>query len=181
MFLIEMYRSSEQKAKALKAEIRSLITQGLSEITRSETIEMQYEDYQRGIVLKHGVELIGWTADQFVNPSQLSSALGPLRTLRDALISGTCKFQKLSPEERAERQKLYEAKVVSGEIQPKQRKTRKDAGKKRTKPNQSSPEEVDSTSSSSGDEEAGMSSLTCLDYAHIESYLERRRSQFRPG
>ncbi|KAF8163958.1 hypothetical protein BJ912DRAFT_864500 [Pholiota molesta] len=92
---------------------------------------MQYANYEEAIVLKYGIELVGWTHEKFCNPSELSSSLGPLRTLLDALNDHSCKFVKLSPLERRDREIKYRANVASGAIVAKQRKTRKDAGTKR--------------------------------------------------
>lgn len=92
---------------------------------------MQYANYEEAIVLKYGIELVGWTHEKFCNPSELSNALEPLRKLLEALNSQTCKFVKLSPSERRDRQAKYKSDVASGAIAPRQRKTRKDAGTKR--------------------------------------------------
>jgi hypothetical protein len=85
-------------------------------------------------VLKHGVLLIGWPSEvQFVNPSQLSNSLEPLKKVCDALIDGTCKWKALSARERQERQEVYDAAIRGGTVQPRQRKKRSDAGKPRKK------------------------------------------------
>lgn len=94
---------------------------------------MQYARYEEDIVLNYGIELVGWTYDNFVNPSKLSTSLGPLTTLYDALKSGECKFVKLSPAELKERETAYRAKQASGEVQVLKRKRRSDAGKPRKK------------------------------------------------
>jgi hypothetical protein len=117
-----MYRSSEQKSKALKAEIRSLISQGLADATGSNTVQMQYEHYETQIVHKHGIELVGWTAEKFVQPGNLSSLIEGLQELRDALQNGSCRWRKLTSLEKKARIDEYHARVKSGEIQPKKRK-----------------------------------------------------------
>ncbi len=89
---------------------------------------MQYTNYEVDIVIKYGIELVGWTHDKFCNPSELSNSLEPLRTLLDALNNQTCKFVKLSPQDRRAREAKYQADVASGSIPGKQRKTRKDSG-----------------------------------------------------
>jgi hypothetical protein len=53
---------------------------------------MNYINYEEAIVQRYGIELVGWTYDKFVNPSEFSSALGPLRKLIDAINAGECKF-----------------------------------------------------------------------------------------
>jgi hypothetical protein len=128
-----LHRTSQQKAHALKAQIRDLVDTGLVEITGLENIRMQYEHYVPKIVLKHGVELVGWTANRFANPSQLSSALDGLFTLRDALLEKRCAWKRLTSDELQQRQKEYDAAVTNGTVNPRTQKTRKDAGKPRKK------------------------------------------------
>jgi hypothetical protein len=104
-------------------------------ITGNPKAVMQYANYEEAIVLKYGIELIGWTHDKFSNPSELSNALEPLRTLLEALNNQSCKFVKLSFSEHRAREAKYRADIASGAIAVKQRKTRKDAGTKRKGPN----------------------------------------------
>ena len=92
---------------------------------------MNYVNYEEAIVQRYGALLEGWTFPKFVNPSELSTGLPPLQTLLDALNNGSCKFVKLSREERKARETCHRQKLASGEIQVHERKTRKDAGKKR--------------------------------------------------
>ncbi|KAJ7673734.1 hypothetical protein DFH06DRAFT_915712, partial [Mycena polygramma] len=92
---------------------------------------MQFVNYEEDIVLKHGVKLVGWTADKFVNPSELSSAIPPLQTLLAAIKDGSCKFVKLTTQERLDREAKYEEDVAAGIRVRKHRKTRCDAGTKR--------------------------------------------------
>jgi hypothetical protein len=92
---------------------------------------MQYVNYEEDIVQRYGIVLVGWTPERFVNPSELSTALGPLRTLLHAINTGECKFIKLSADERRARLAKYNDKIESGDVQPRERKKRKDAGKKR--------------------------------------------------
>jgi hypothetical protein len=101
------------------------------EITGNPKAVMQYVNYEEDIVIRYGVVLEGWTHEKFVNPSELSSALPPLQKLVEALKAGTCKFVKLSSAERKKREAERKKKLASGELQPRERKTRKDAGKKR--------------------------------------------------
>lgn len=41
----------------------------LVDITGNDKVVMQYERYEYDIVQRYNVELVGWTADKFVNPS----------------------------------------------------------------------------------------------------------------
>jgi hypothetical protein len=94
---------------------------------------MQYANYEEGIVQRYGIELRGWTYERIVNPSDLSTAVGPLGKLRNAINSGNCKFVKLTAEERRERLEAYKAKIATGEMKARERKQRSDAGSKKRK------------------------------------------------
>lgn len=102
----------------------------LVEITGQPNVVMQYVNYERDIVLRFGIELIGWTHPTWINPSELSTSLPPLQALLDAIKSGTCKFVRLTHGDRKVREAEYYKKVEAGEIDI-GRKKRKDAGKKR--------------------------------------------------
>lgn len=80
---------------------------------------------------KHGVVLEGWTAGSLVRPSMLSNSLEGLHTLLKALKEGTCKFRRLSDEEKRQRRAAYDVGVADGSVVVPTRKTRSDAGKKR--------------------------------------------------
>ncbi|KAJ7506452.1 hypothetical protein B0H11DRAFT_1657605, partial [Mycena galericulata] len=92
---------------------------------------MDYTYHEESIVLKHGVELVGWTADRFVNPSELSSSLAVLTTLRDAIKNGDCKWVRLEPAERRARKVKWLADVAAGTVTARARNPRSDIGKKR--------------------------------------------------
>lgn len=78
--VVNMLRTSKQKADHLKAAIREKISNMLVEITGNLKAVMQYVNYEESIVQRYGVVLEGWTFDRFVNPSELSTALPPSRT-----------------------------------------------------------------------------------------------------
>lgn len=101
------------------------------EITGNPTAMMQYANYEEDIVQRYGIVLQGWTYEKFVNPSELSTAIGPLRGLMDAINNGDCKFVKLTAEERRKRKATYKAKVDSGEVKARKRKRRSDYGTKK--------------------------------------------------
>ena len=94
---------------------------------------MQYNNYEEAIVQRYGIELQGWTYEKFVNPSELSTAIGPLRNLLNAINNGDCKFVKLTAEQRRKREEAYKAKVDAGEITMRKRKRRSDYGTKKKK------------------------------------------------
>ena len=142
----DLLGNSKKKADYIKGQIRDRIntmlgksyfytrTFGLTffvvEITGQPNIVMQYVNYERDIVLRHGIELRGWTHPVWANPSELSTSLPPLQGLLDAIKTGNCKFVRLTREERTLREVAYNEKVALGEIHV-GRKKRKDAGTKR--------------------------------------------------
>jgi hypothetical protein len=89
---------------------------------------MHYTRYEEEIVQRYGIDLQGWTYEKLMNPSKLSSSLPPLKALRDALITGTCKFVKLTAAEKKKREAAYMACIESGEVELRKRKRRSDAG-----------------------------------------------------
>ncbi|PCH43996.1 hypothetical protein WOLCODRAFT_141380 [Wolfiporia cocos MD-104 SS10] len=99
------------------------------EITGNQKAVMNYKNYEKDIVCRYSIELIGWTHKKWANPSDLSTSLPPLQKLLDALKSGECRFIRLSAAALLERKKEYARKLDAGEITS--WKKRKDTGKKR--------------------------------------------------
>ncbi|KAJ3484015.1 hypothetical protein NLJ89_g12016 [Agrocybe chaxingu] len=130
---INLHRTSKQKADEIKRQIRDKINLMLVEITNNENATMQYVNYEELVVQRYGVELVGWTYEKFVNPSELSTSLPPLRQLLDAINNGDCKFRKLTVAEVKARRQEYQKKVDDGTLPTNTRKPRKDKGTKRKK------------------------------------------------
>ena len=61
-----------------------------AEITDNANATMHYADYEEKVVQRYGVELIGWTYEKLVNPSELSTSLPGLRQLLEAINAGSC-------------------------------------------------------------------------------------------
>ena len=105
---------------------------------------MCYVDYEEKIVQRYGIELVGWTYEKFVNPSELSTSLPGLQQLLDAINNGTCKFVKLTPLQLKERRHVLQKNISEGNVPaPKSRKPRKDRGTKRTVENESGGSDVE--------------------------------------
>ena len=115
-------------------------------ITGDPKATMKYVDYEELVVIKHGVELQGWTFDKFACPSSLSTSLPGLRKLLNAINNGDCKFVKLSPLEIKKRRDEREKRIEDGTITAKVRKTRKDVGTKRPRKGKKKAAEVDDDS-----------------------------------
>lgn len=76
---------------------------------------MHYKNYEEAIVQRYDIELIGWTYNKFINPSELSTAIEPPHKLLDVINNGNCKFVKLMKEEQQKWLDTYRAKVMAGE------------------------------------------------------------------
>ena len=129
-------RTSKQKADHMKREIREKISEMLGasltlllsdttnislcpfivEITGNPNAVMQYVNYEEAIIQWYGIELKGWTYDNFVNPSELSTSLPSLQKLLNAINTGDCKFVKLTAEERRKWLETYKKKIANGEL-----------------------------------------------------------------
>jgi hypothetical protein len=93
---------------------------------------MHYADYEEKVVQRYGVELIGWTYEKLVNPSELSTSLPGLRQLLEAINTGSCKFIKLTQDQLKQRREEHQKAIEDGSLPaPKTRKPRKDRGTKR--------------------------------------------------
>ncbi|KAH9918798.1 uncharacterized protein B0H18DRAFT_1122874 [Fomitopsis serialis] len=156
--------TSKDQANFLKTDIRDMVHTALVNITGNPKIIMNYKSFEHEIVIKYGIDIEGWTPgkDRFINPSDLSDSLPLLRTLHEALESGTCKFIRLSAEQVSARRKAYDARVNAGEVVT--RKTRKDKGgshkkppkrkgRKKGKHRSDQPSDDDSNSSEDSDED----------------------------
>ena len=107
-----------------------------AEITDNANAIMHYSDYEEKIVHRYGVELINWTYEKLVNPSELSSSLPGLCQLLDAINTGSCKFIKLTQTQLKERREEHQKAIEDGTLPaPKTRKPRKDRGTKRKRTN----------------------------------------------
>jgi hypothetical protein len=83
---------------------------------------MNYATYEKSIVERYRVKLVGWTYDKFVNPSHIGT-MTDICKLRDALKCGECHWVRLSQRE------LQDHREETGEIVAKQRRQRSDKGK----------------------------------------------------
>jgi hypothetical protein len=84
-------------------------------------------------IQRYGIELQGWTYKKLVNPSELSTAVGPLQRLLDAIKGGDCKFIKLTAEGCQKHLEAYKKKIALGELKVRDRKVRSDAGIRKRK------------------------------------------------
>ena len=103
-----------------------------AEITANANASMHYVEYEEKVVQRYGVELIGWTYEKLVNPSELSTSLPGLRQLLEAINTGSCKFIKLTQGQLKQRREEHQKAIENGSLPaPKTRKPRNDRGTKR--------------------------------------------------
>jgi hypothetical protein len=88
---------------------------------------MNYANYERVIVLLHGVKVVGWPLEMFVSPSDITNIIN-MRKLRDAWKTGACKWVRLTQGELDAHAASIEAREKNGEVVGKPRKKRSDAG-----------------------------------------------------
>ncbi|KIJ59174.1 hypothetical protein HYDPIDRAFT_33466 [Hydnomerulius pinastri MD-312] len=105
-----------------------LINSGLGAMTKKQNIRMNFVNFDVTIKSKLGIDLMGWPADaKFQSPFNMTN-IEHVRSLRDALKSGTCRWVHMSPQERREHADALQAHRASGEIVNKPHKKRSDAG-----------------------------------------------------
>ena len=88
---------------------------------------MNYANYEKAIMLLHGVKVIGWPLKEFVSPSDITN-ITEMRKLRDAWKMGACKWVRLTQADLDAHAASIEARQKNGEVVGKPRKKRSDAG-----------------------------------------------------
>jgi hypothetical protein len=93
---------------------------------------MNYANYDKAIMLLHGVKIVGWPLQEFVSPSDITN-ITDMRKLRDAWKTGACKWIRLTQAELDAHAASIEEREKNGEVVGKPRKKRSDAGVTRGK------------------------------------------------
>jgi hypothetical protein len=94
---------------------------------------MNYVNYEKVIIQKHHVKLVGWPKNvKFVTPANLSS-VDEVRVLRHALKSNECHWVQLSEAEVEANMASIAEREAAGEQVGRKRKLRSDKGKPRKK------------------------------------------------
>ncbi|KAJ7323997.1 hypothetical protein DFH08DRAFT_711561, partial [Mycena albidolilacea] len=113
---------------SMRKEVTNMIKTGLVLACKKTKCAMNYERYIKAVVLGYGCALIGWPLSvNFTSPTNIST-VDEMRTLRDALRDGTCRWKVLNAAEKEKWRQEYEEKVESGEIVEHVRKVRGDKG-----------------------------------------------------
>ena len=64
-------------------------------LINAKNLEMNYANYEKAIVLLHGVKVVGWPLEEFVSPSDITNATD-MRKLCDTQKTGACKWVQLT-------------------------------------------------------------------------------------
>ncbi|KAF8180068.1 hypothetical protein K438DRAFT_1445987, partial [Mycena galopus ATCC 62051] len=116
---------------SMRREVTNMIKTGLVLACKRTKCAMNYERYIKVVVLGYRCALLGWpNSVNFTSPTNIST-VDDMRTLRDALKDGTCRWKVLSAAEKDKWRQEYEEKVESGEIVEQGRKVRGDKGEER--------------------------------------------------
>ncbi|KAF8163728.1 hypothetical protein B0H34DRAFT_650411 [Crassisporium funariophilum] len=131
--LLEMWVCSKKQGRnadappTMRTDCSSILQGTLRTITKEKTAVMAYEKYEIDIMQKYKVKLVGWTfGTKIVSPYNIHS-VGDLRTLTEALRSGSCRWVNMSPLEATKHAADYERRKADGEVVEKKRKRRSDA------------------------------------------------------
>ncbi|KAG1869621.1 hypothetical protein F4604DRAFT_1584223 [Suillus subluteus] len=95
--------SGERKTTFYRKNIRDMVTFGLYTLltsmghNKTSLPAMAYANYE-ALVVEWGVELVGWTESQIVNPGDIQSSVH-LKSLVTALQSGACCWHQLDEDE----------------------------------------------------------------------------------
>jgi hypothetical protein len=75
---------------------------------------LEFDNYEKKIAEKLGVVIVGWTCPDFVSPSAFKT-IAQVEQLYDAVNSGSCKAEKLSPAAWAARKASNRSRLALGE------------------------------------------------------------------
>ncbi|KAF8344691.1 hypothetical protein F5887DRAFT_850888, partial [Amanita rubescens] len=115
---------------SMRIECTAHIITGLRCITGREKVVMNYQNYDKSIVLKYKVKLDGWPVNiKFANPSDIST-VDEIRSLRQALQTGNCHWVRLSEAQYTEHVNNVTQREDSGQAVGHKRKERSDKGKR---------------------------------------------------
>ncbi|KAJ7430371.1 hypothetical protein B0H11DRAFT_1722741, partial [Mycena galericulata] len=134
--LFELWAVSRERGKTgpdtlvgMQKECTEMIKSGLVTAAGKTKIAMNYDNYINALVEGQNLGMLGWPEGVAFKRMSKQSAIGPLRTLRDALRSGTCRWKALTPSEKARLLKQWDEMVERGdatENAPKPKRARKE-------------------------------------------------------
>ncbi|KAG1738700.1 hypothetical protein EDD22DRAFT_787178 [Suillus occidentalis] len=122
---------AREDLSSLQRQVATLILSGLRRATGKMDITMNYQNYDKSIVLVYGIKLDGWPVGlPFLAPSHMHTVV-EVRVLRDALKTGACQWKKLTRRELEDFREDIKKREEAGEVVGTVRKKRADAGKAR--------------------------------------------------
>jgi hypothetical protein len=111
---------------------------------------MEYKNFHRDVLVKHGVQLLGWPFRKLQSPGSMGSSLPVFVKILKSMEADEIRFELLSLEEVQRLDAEHEASIAAGDVDaPKQRKIRSDTGKRKRKTKRRD----DTSGSSSEDDE----------------------------
>ena len=157
--LLDLDAMERESLASLRSECSAIILSGLSMficccfavisfscvmrhaelITKQQKVAMNYANYEKSVIERYKVKLVGWTYHQFVNPGEIST-VEDARKLRDALKCGACRWVRLTRQEAADHSADIENRRAQGEEIGRARKQRSDKGVKRKRYDHDEPE-----------------------------------------
>lgn len=116
--------------RALSLTTRMLCAHNMAgRATGKMDITMNYQNYDKSIVLVYGIKLDGWPVGlPFLAPSHMHTVV-EVRMLRDTLKTGACQWKKLTRRELEDFREDIKKREEAGEVVGTVRKKRADAGK----------------------------------------------------
>ncbi|KAL0576011.1 hypothetical protein V5O48_005956 [Marasmius crinis-equi] len=128
----KIFKSQKDQAEATKRHIVRIIQDGLDQTCGTENQVMQYERFDTTITMRYKVVVEGWPKGiPFQKPSAFGGVLEPLVRLQNAWQTGEAHFRKLGNDKFQTWLAQRAEKIEKGDIIPKARKKRSDAGVKR--------------------------------------------------
>ncbi|KAG2130723.1 hypothetical protein DEU56DRAFT_740460, partial [Suillus clintonianus] len=142
----------------LISECRELIQDNLEFILMEKNVsgkvKMNYTNYERAIVERHGVELTKWPLPGGVKNPSKAGGRAQVQVLLNALKSDSCKWVSLSDKELVKRMKDNRDRHARGEQVYVQRKARARISQPKSKATVNTDDELSSSSSSSSDSDS---------------------------
>ncbi|KAH0827420.1 hypothetical protein J3R83DRAFT_4081 [Lanmaoa asiatica] len=111
-FFGDIMMSYRKRVAKAKNTISIGLQNNLAELTRDANARVDYIRYERSVVQRYNVRLVGYTHDQWANPSDLKGGIDALEKLAKAVLEKKCYFVTISANEVTQRQEC----ITNGEI-----------------------------------------------------------------
>ncbi|KAI6022454.1 hypothetical protein BKA83DRAFT_100747 [Pisolithus microcarpus] len=121
-----------KRASCMQRMCARILNSGLRTcVVAKKKIRINFINFEVAIKARYGIDLLGWPEGvPFQSPRAITNA-EHLRTLRDALKAGTCRWAYMSRQQCVQYQDQLKERRSAGELVGKPRKKRSDAGRKR--------------------------------------------------